>query len=54
MTELTPEEIKNGWTEEALEKYLAEREEGAQIKIFRPRAKPLKQNNSYDPFRFRR
>ena len=51
--ELTKAEIHNGWTEESLGKYLEEREKGAQMKIFRPRPKPVKQNSGYNPFRWR-
>lgn len=32
--DLTPEEIKNGWTEESLKRYLLERESAASLKVF--------------------
>jgi len=50
---LTKDEIKNGWTVEALEKYHREREKSASQKVLEPRkVKPVSQK-SYNPLRWR-
>ena len=54
MVELTEEERKNGWTEKALEAYLAEREKAqAEVVLNRLPARPRWANNRYDPLRWR-
>ena len=51
--ELTKDDIKNGWTQEALEKYHKEREEIALKKVSEPKiVKPAAQQGYY-PLRWR-
>lgn len=51
--ELTKDDIKNGWTQAALEKYHKEREEIVNKKILEPKiVKPTSQK-SYNPLRWR-
>ena len=57
--ELTDEEAKNGWTEEALAAYVAERERAqAGVVMFDPEyrqpQRPKWANNRYDPMKFGR
>ena len=56
--ELTPEDIRNGWTLEKLQAYHAERlKQSMAIIAFdpkaRPKAKPMTQNSRYSKFRWR-
>ena len=58
MVEITDDERKNGWTEEALKKYLKEREIAqAGVVMFHPdhrkRQKPRFANNLYRPLHWR-
>jgi hypothetical protein len=54
MVELTPEEIKNGWTPEKLEAYLRERAAAASKAVFKKPSLPREQNNRYSVHRWRR
>lgn len=54
---VTPDEIRNGWDNDSLLKYLEERNE-VQAKIIDPRErnknrKPIEQNHKYRPLRWR-
>ena len=56
--EITPEELKNGWTEQTLAVYVAEREQAqAGVVMFNPEyRKPQRRkwaNNRYNPMRWR-
>ena len=53
----TPEELRNGWDDVSLRKYLDQRNE-AQAKLIDPRSdarrkKPTEQNHRYRPHRWR-
>jgi len=51
---VTDAERRNGWDEESLAKYLAERERAqADAVLRRPPAKPVAANSRYDPKRWR-
>lgn len=52
---ITEEEKRNGWTEESLKAYLAEREKasGARIDPESRKAKPMACNSKYDVMRWR-
>lgn len=59
LIEPNADEIRNGWTAEALTTYVAERNAGAEVKVD-PRSlhrrvarRPRAQNTDYDPFRWR-
>ena len=54
---VTPEELRNGWDDVSLRKYLEQRNE-AQAKLIDPRSdarrkKPTEQNHKYRPHRWR-
>jgi len=54
---VTPEELRNGWDDASLRKYLEERNE-AQAKLIDPRergknSRPSEQNHRYKPKRWR-
>jgi phytoene/squalene synthetase len=52
--ELTDEERKNGWTEESLAKYLADREKAQSARVLdRSPTLPKWANSQYDPMRWR-
>jgi len=57
LPELTPEEVRNGWTPESLNTYLNEREKAQREYIFglnqAPKFSPF-QNNIYNPAKWRR
>ena len=53
----TPEELRNGWDDVSLRKYLDQRNE-AQVKLIDPRSdarrkRPIEQNHKYRPHRWR-
>ena len=53
----TPEELRNGWDDVSLRKYLDQRNE-AQAKLIDPRSdarrkRPIEQNHKYRPHRWR-
>ena len=51
--ELTPEEIKGGWTEEKLQKYLLEREVAQSALVLdRPPERPKWANSLYNPHKW--
>ena len=54
---VTKDELRNGWDDASLRKYLEERNE-AQVKLIDPRSdarrfKPVEQNHRYRPHRWR-
>ncbi|MDO8683698.1 MAG: hypothetical protein Q7N50_09485 [Armatimonadota bacterium] len=54
---VTPDELKNGWDDASLRKYLNERNE-AQVSLIDPRSdsrrkRPTEQNHKYRPHRWR-
>ncbi len=51
--ELTKDDIKNGWTKEALEKYHKEREEANSKNILEPRIVKPEAQKGYHPLRWR-
>lgn len=54
MVELTKEEKKNGWTKEALEAYIAEREKAQTANILSVKSpKPKYANNRFRPLQWR-
>lgn len=54
---VTPDELKNGWDDKSLRKYLEERNEAQADKINprseQRRTKPMEQNHRYRPHRWR-
>ena len=51
----TPEEKRNGWTDESLNKYRYEREQAAFMKVYvKPVLRPSVQNHRYSPLKWRR
>ena len=54
MPELTPEDIANGWDEESLDMYQAERDRVTYEKIYFPKkTRPKFANSQYRPLRWR-
>lgn len=53
MTELTKDEIRNGWTKATLEKYQKEREEITSRKILEPKKVKPSQQKRYNPLKWR-
>lgn len=54
MVELTPEEIKNGWTKETLETYFKDREKAQSAVVLSDRQqRPRFANNMYSPLQWR-
>jgi len=51
--ELTPDDIKNGWTEKTLTAYLEEREKANSESISTPRIVKPRSQVSYQPLRWR-
>ena len=51
--ELTKDHIKNGWTQEALEKYHKEREEIVNKKILEPKKFKPEVQTGYNPLKWR-
>ena len=54
MVELTPEEKKNGWTEESLDAYFKDREKAQAVAVLADRRqRPRFANNAYRPLLWR-